>query len=483
MNLESWKDTLARHPLWWFSAATAALLAAVLALHWHVLVRDLRMVVQQSTEETNKTLTRVFVNESWDRVRPLLPAAGSGPEAARTNPRVPEIEEMVRRFSRATDVLKVKIYDLDGTTVYSSDRAQIGENKSRNPGFLASARGQVASELIHRGSVSAFDAELHQRDLVSTYVPVHVGDRIDAVLEIYSDRTGSIAFLDQVASKQAWSLIIPLTGAVALMLAGGFALQRLRERQAASASGLAPVATDADASASPVHWLPGADDPIARAVEDLNWEIAALKSASESRDPSRRDADALGRAQALAEDIHTWIRTVADFAHLTQARHAGRSDTFSIDELLDALAALPARKAAGHSVQFSLYKYPATLGMAEGDSARIASLLGHLLGLSVAVTRHGRIELKAMRTPGGLRIDLIDSSEGWPQQKLDDLAVAWDTGTPPSPSEAGLDGLRLVLCRGLAQSMGGHADFRSTPGHGSRLSVDLPLEAAAATGP
>jgi signal transduction histidine kinase len=100
----------------------------------------------------------------------------------------------------------------------------------------------------------------------------------------------------------------------------------------------------------------------------------------------------------------------------------------------------------------------------------------------VAVTRQGRIDLKVLRTPGGLRNDLIDSSEGWPQQKLDELAEAWDTGTLPSPSEAGLDGLRLVLCRGLAQGLGGHADFRSTPGHGSRLSIDVPLEAGTTTG-
>ncbi len=482
MNTDSWKGTLARHPLWWILSATVALLVTVLAMHWQVLVRDLRTVVQQSTEEANKTLTRVFVNESWDRVRPLLPPAGSGPEAARANPRVPEIEEIVRRFSRTTDVLKVKIYDLDGTTVYSSDRVQIGENKSRNPGFQASARGQVASELTHRGRVSAFDAELHQRDLVSTYVPVRVGDRIEAVLEIYSDRTGSIAFLDQIAAEQAWSLVILLTGAVALMLAGGLVLQHLRARQADAAGLRASADQGAETSAPPVRWLVGADDPIARAVEDLNWEIAALKSASEARDPSSRDTDALGRAQALAEDIHTWIRTAADLTHLTHERQAARRDAFSIDELLDALVALPARKAAGRGVQFGLYKYPATLGAAEGDSARIASLLGHLLGLSVAVTRQGRIDLKVLRTPSGLRIDLIDSSEGWPQQKLDELAEAWDTGTLPSPSEAGLDGLRLVLCRGLAQGLGGHADFRSTPGHGSRLSIDVPLEAGTTTG-
>jgi len=473
------KETLARRPVLWFASLAAALLTAFAGLHWHGWSQDLRLIVQQSTEEANKTLTRVFVNETWDRVRPLLPPPGSGADAARANPRVSEIDELVRRFSRTTDILKVKIYDLDGTTVYSSDPSQIGENKSRNPGFLASARGQVASELTRRGTFGSFDGELYQRDLVSTYVPVRVGERIEAVLEIYADRTASIAFLNRVQSQQVWGLAPTFAGAIGLLIAAGFLLQHLQARRGTDgeAPGTARTASLVRPETS-VAWLPGADDPIARAAEELNLEIAALKSTSDTRDPARPDADALGRAEALAQDIQTWVRTVADITALREARGTPRSESFSIDELVDALVAIPSRSASARGVQLSLYKYPSTLGQVEGDPARVASLLGHLLGVSVAATRHGRIELKAMRTPGGLRIDLIDSSPGWPQEMLDRLAEGWDTGTLPPPAEAGLEGLRLVLCRGLAQALGGHADFRSTPGHGSRLSVELPLELA-----
>jgi len=480
-----WKDRLAHRPLLWLSGVAAALLTAVVGLHLTGWTQDLRLMVQQSTEEANKTLTRVFVNESWDRVRPLLPAPGSGADAARANPRVPEIDELVRRFSRTTDILKVKIYDLDGTTVYSSDPAQIGENKSRNPGFLASTRGQVASELTRRGTFGSFDGELYQRDLVSTYVPVRVGDRIEAVLEIYADRTASIAYLNRIQSQQVWSLAPPFAGALVLLLVAGVLLQRLHARRAPGGGGSAQDASGTfDRAATAIAWMPGADDPIARAAEELNLEIAALKSGSDTRDPSRPDAIALGRAQALAEDIQTWVRTVADFTALREAGSpSSRSETYSLDELLEALAAIPARRAGARGVQLSIYKYPVTLGQADGDPARLASLLGHLLGVSVAATRSGRIELKAMRTPGGLRIDLVDSSPGWPQDMLDRLAAGWDSGSLPVPAEAGLDGLRLVLCRALAQALGGHADFRSTPGHGSRLSVELPLEAARVRNP
>lgn len=482
MTSSTWKDTLARRPLLWFSSLAAALLTAVVGLHWHGWTQDLRLIVQQSTEEANKTLTRVFVNETWDRVRPLLPPPGSGADAARANPRVAEIDELVRRFSRTTDILKVKIYDLDGTTVYSSDPAQIGENKSRNVGFLASTRGQVASELTHRGTFGSFDGELYQRDLVSTYVPVRVGERIEAVLEIYADRTASIGFLNRVQIEQVWSLAPPFAGGLVLLVVAGVLLQRVQARRAPDDGAFATdPSAPSDRAATRIAWLPGADDPIARAAEELNLEIAALKSGSDTRESLRPDAIALGRAQALADDIQTWVRTVADFTALRETGPAAsRSETYSLDELLDALAAIPARRASARGVQLSIYKYPATLGQADGDPARLASLLGHLLGVSVAATRHGRIELKAMRTPGGLRIDLVDSSPGWPQETLDRLAEGWDTGALPPPAEAGLDGLRLALCRGLAQALGGHADFRSTPGHGSRLSVELPLEAARA---
>jgi len=472
-------DALARRPLLWLMVLTGVLLALLLALRLVTLADELRAIVQQSTEESNKTLTRVFVNENWTEVRPLLPAPGGGAAAARANPRVGEIDQIVRRFSQTTDVLKVKIYDLAGTTVYSSQTDQIGEDKSRNPGFQAAARGQVASELTHRGTFGSFDGELFQRDLVSTYVPVRVDERLEAVLEIYSDRTASIAFLEGVTRRQI-SIVLPAFVAVlAAMLAAGAMLQRLQSsrlglRDPTGSAGPRPA--EAEILDRSPRWLPGVDDPMARTIEDLQVEIADLRSGADLASGADHPAAALSRMRALAEELQDWVRTASDLAALRENRMGQPPQPFSLDELLDALVAVPARQAAARGVQFGVYRHPTRLGLARGDASRIACLLGHLLAVSVSNTRSGRIDIKALRSPGGLRVDLIDSGTGWPQQHLDALAEQWDSGSLPAPTDAGLEGLRLVLCRGLAQALGGHADFRSTPDHGSRLSVDLPLE-------
>ena len=74
-------------------------------------------------------------------------------------------------------VLKIKIYNLEGLTVYSSQAAQMGDDKSENPGFLM-ARDQLrpASKLSFRDSFSAFSGAVEDRDLVETYVAVQGAD-------------------------------------------------------------------------------------------------------------------------------------------------------------------------------------------------------------------------------------------------------------------------------------------------------------------
>ncbi len=147
-------------------------------------------VVTDSTQASNATIARIFVNEVYPRIEDDL---GLERRDRRQRPEpdsMDRIDREVRRFMFGTDVLKVKLYRIDGLTVYSTEAAQIGESGSGKAGFEAALQGVTGSEITHRETFRAADGEVFDRHLVSSYVPIRdASGLITGVAEIYTDRT------------------------------------------------------------------------------------------------------------------------------------------------------------------------------------------------------------------------------------------------------------------------------------------------------
>lgn len=90
---------------------------------------------------------------------------------------------------REYDALKLKLYGLSGTTLYSSARSEIGGG-SVHPEFLARAlRGETVHRVEFREKFLGKAGEMHGVYVALTYMPLmHAGKRIGAI-ELYDDAT------------------------------------------------------------------------------------------------------------------------------------------------------------------------------------------------------------------------------------------------------------------------------------------------------
>lgn len=169
-------------------------------------------------EHGHVNLTRLFANVLWEsELAPFMVAAQRlNAERCRAAPQadqgecfkalgvslkaLPGFRQLDRRVAdmmQKTSVFKIKVFDLRGITIYSSDPSQVGEDKLGNRGWQLAVSGEPASELTHRDRFSTFEGVVENRDLISSYIPVRApgGERVLGVFEIYSDVT---TFLGQI---------------------------------------------------------------------------------------------------------------------------------------------------------------------------------------------------------------------------------------------------------------------------------------------
>jgi hypothetical protein len=166
-------------------------------------------------ESKNVAITQAFSNVIWPEFGPFLTSASAlSADEIRAHPETARLRQAIAAQTNGLSIIKVKIYDLNGLTVFSSEEAQIGEDKSSNAGYLAAVGGNAASELTHRDTFSAFEGVIEDRDVISSYIPVRgANSRVEGVFEIYDDVTPLLA----VISTAQRNIAIGVTAALALL--------------------------------------------------------------------------------------------------------------------------------------------------------------------------------------------------------------------------------------------------------------------------
>jgi diguanylate cyclase (GGDEF)-like protein/PAS domain S-box-containing protein len=180
------------------------------------------LLQQYESEHVNHA--KVLANELWSSDFEALVRTGAGKSAEELQlaPQLPALHQNVLKLLKGTKIFKIKVYDLKGMTVYSTELKQIGEDKSANKGVIDGLHGLSSSELVHQDQFSSFEGEVQNRDLVETYVPGYdpMTGELGGVFEIYGDAT---SVLSDVGKRQ-WTMALSVIGLLALLYLTLFAI-------------------------------------------------------------------------------------------------------------------------------------------------------------------------------------------------------------------------------------------------------------------
>ncbi|MBK9513749.1 MAG: response regulator [Flavobacteriales bacterium] len=120
-------------------------------------------------------------------------------------------------------------------------------------------------------------------------------------------------------------------------------------------------------------------------------------------------------------------------------------------------------------------------GMLLGDPTRLNQIVLNLAGNAIKFTERGSVTLRVRWVNGELRIDVIDTGIGIPQDRLHNIFEEFTQAYSDTTRKYGGTGLGLTISKRLTEMQGGTITVKSEQGKGSTFTVTIPCAIATGT--
>jgi signal transduction histidine kinase len=472
----------------YFAIASAlVMLVAMIVLgvgYQHYQIRNLVEVAENSNVVLANTLSKIIHSPPWpheysdgeldsDTLQPLR--------------EMERIASFLRITTEDSGILKVKIYSLDGMTLYSSDQRDVGENRLMQPHesvFLIAAEGAAAqSQLSFENQISAFSGELFDRDVVETYVPMkNISGSVVGVLEIYADVTGLKRRIDKLIPTAFFSLLtvfLLLYGTLVLVVLGrAMAPIRLASQRAAMigprTSGVRLPTENMAAEISPlIEAINGALDRLDAALEaqrqftadaahELLTPLAVLKTNLDTLEDET--------AASLEKDVSVLSEIVRQLLELAEldSLDPETSEALDLREVCVEVAAMMAPVAHKENKRIEIINDGAEIRVCCNQQALVRALRNLVANAIVFAPQDSAIVIY-LESDGAIRV--VDKGPGIPVDKRDLIFQRFWRGTRGNRPGAGL-GLSIV--KRFANMYEGTIEVGDAPDGGAEFTLRLP---------
>lgn len=433
-----------------------------------------------AAERNNVALTRSFSNVIWPRFVGFLESAHElSVEELRNHQTIQELRQNIISQMQGLSVVKVKIYDLSGLTVFSTDSSQIGEDKSSNAGFITARGGDVASELTHRDTFSAFEQVIENTDVLSSYIPIETASgQVQGVFEVYYDVT---ELLNRIRTSQLVQALI--VGATFLVLYFLLIIVVWRsERQAVEQHRQNVELARTAAKAEEASRLKS--EFLATMSHELRTPLNAILGFSESL--KKQLFGPVGSPKYLEYASDIWssgrhllhiINDVLDVSRVESGHTVLEETEFDPSDILAASVRLLGEQARKSQVSL-VTNIPDDLPALRADKRRLKQMFLNVLSNAVKFTPPGGNVTTTVSFSAGrsLTITVIDTGIGISKVDIPMILMPFGRVESPYTGKYSGTGLGLTIAKAFADLHGASFQLDSEPGNGTRICIEFPTD-------
>ena len=439
--------------------------------------------IEKVSEKSNIILTRAMANVLWPQIHGLVTSLAEKEKPQRQDEDLHSdmvldmiglmIEEPLSELVNGTNVLKVKLYDLEGLTLFSTDKHQAGLRKPANyAGLVDAGSGTITAYIKFQENFTSLTGEvLRNRYVLSSYMPLRNSSskQIEAVIEIYTDIT---EVYDQLNISQ-YKFALALSCVFVVMGFVLFFTLRFLERTVKNNIDLA-VARDSEKDANKAK-----SRFLANMSHELRTPLNAIIGYSElltedcDAEGNQDAAKDLSKIRSAARHLLNLINEILDLSKI----EAGQVELFIeevplgslVDEVVAVLKPLIAER-ANHLV----VKCAARNEVIKSDVVKLRQILFNLLSNASKFTENGQIEMRIERQHDWLAIAITDTGIGMSAEQMKKLFKPFVQADGSTTRKYGGTGLGLAISKQYCEMMGGAIKVSSERGKGSTFTVHVP---------